>query len=54
MYGGMVRLLVRTKAVNVSSGMGSFGITTDPTRPGHPNGNRPAEGHPAHPDAEGR
>jgi len=29
-------------------------FTTDPTRPGHPNGNRPAEGHPAHPDAEGR
>ncbi len=29
-------------------------FTTDPARPGHPNGNRPAEGHPAHPDAEGR
>jgi hypothetical protein len=29
-------------------------FTTDPPRPGHPNGNRPAEGHPAHPDAEGR
>jgi hypothetical protein len=29
-------------------------FTADPARPGHPNGNRPAEGHPAHPDAEGR
>jgi hypothetical protein len=29
-------------------------FTADATRPGHPNGNRPAEGHPAHPDAEGR
>jgi Protein of unknown function (DUF2637) len=29
-------------------------FTVDPARPGHPNGNRPAEGHPAHPDAEGR
>jgi hypothetical protein len=26
----------------------------DPARPGHPNGKHPAEGHPAHPDAEGR
>jgi hypothetical protein len=29
-------------------------FTADPARPGHPNGKRPAEGHPAHPDAEGR
>jgi hypothetical protein len=29
-------------------------FTADPARPGHPNGGRPAEGHPAHPDAEGR
>jgi Protein of unknown function (DUF2637) len=29
-------------------------FTADPARPGHPNGNRPAEGHPAHPDGEGR
>jgi Protein of unknown function (DUF2637) len=29
-------------------------FTADPARPGHPNGNRPAEGHPAHADAEGR
>jgi hypothetical protein len=29
-------------------------FTADPARLGHPNGNRPAEGHPAHPDAEGR
>ena len=29
-------------------------FTAGPARPGHPNGNRPAEGHPAHPDAEGR
>src|SRR5512132_4268207 len=29
-------------------------FTTDPARPGHRNGNRPAEGHPAHPDAQGR
>jgi hypothetical protein len=29
-------------------------FTADPAHPGHPNGNRPAEGHPAHPDAEGR
>jgi hypothetical protein len=29
-------------------------FTADPARPGHPNGKSPAEGHPAHPDAEGR
>jgi hypothetical protein len=29
-------------------------FTADPARPGHPNGNRPAESHLAHPDAEGR
>jgi hypothetical protein len=29
-------------------------FTADPARPGHPNGGRPAEGHPAHPDVEGR
>jgi hypothetical protein len=29
-------------------------FTTDPTRPGHPNGDRPTGGHPTHPDAEGR
>jgi hypothetical protein len=29
-------------------------FTADSARPGHPNGNRPAEGHPAHPDAEAR
>jgi hypothetical protein len=29
-------------------------FTADPARPGHPNGNRPAEGHPAHPDPKGR
>jgi hypothetical protein len=29
-------------------------FTADPAHPGHPNGNRPAEGHPAHPDDEGR
>jgi hypothetical protein len=29
-------------------------FTADPASRGHPNGKRPAEGHPAHPDAEGR
>jgi len=29
-------------------------FAADPARPGHPNGKRPAEGHPAHPDAQGR
>jgi hypothetical protein len=29
-------------------------FAADPARPGHPNGNHPAEGHPAHLDAEGR
>jgi hypothetical protein len=29
-------------------------FTADPARPGHPNGNRSAESHLAHPDAEGR
>jgi Protein of unknown function (DUF2637) len=29
-------------------------FTADPARPGHPNGDRPTGGHPAHLDAEGR
>jgi hypothetical protein len=47
--------LARTAGVSERYGQRLLAeFTVAPARPGHPNGNRPAEGHPAHPDAEGR
>jgi hypothetical protein len=47
--------LARTAGVSERYGQRLLAeFTADPARPGHPNGDRPTGGHPAHPDAEGR